>query len=46
MDDKKKEMYDKIKAEYAEKSEKILKIIENHRDKKVTEDNKENRGEE
>ena len=34
MDDKKKEMYDKIKDEYAAKSEKILRIIENYKNKK------------
>lgn len=34
MDNKKKEMYDKIKDEYAVTSEKILKIIENYKNKK------------
>ena len=47
MDDntKKEEMYNRIKAEYANTSEKILKIIEESKNKKKDE-NEKDRGEE
>ena len=47
MDDKtkKEEMYNRIKAEYANTSEKILKIIEKNKTKKEDDDEKDRGGE-